>query len=95
MKNKFKKDRVQLFNPRGKCWVKVDTKNGRVLGHKKISWKNVKRSNKKSQPISMTYELSNKPIKDTLRVWLNKKELKLTKDYTIDNKNRYITLLKL
>lgn len=31
---KMYKDRVQMFNPRVKRWVKLDTKTGRILGHK-------------------------------------------------------------
>lgn len=68
----FKKNRVQVFNPKGKYWVKINTKSGRVLGHKDSPWKNIKRCRKRKQLISMTYELNNKPIKESLRVFVKK-----------------------
>ena len=39
---KFKKDRIQLLNPKLKKWVKVDTKNAKILGYKIIPWKNIR-----------------------------------------------------
>ncbi len=89
---KYKNDRTQVFNPKSKHWVKIDIKNGRVIGHKNTPWKNIKKS-KKPELITMRYELSNKPINGTLRVFRNKKELKLGKHFTLDVKNRYITIL--
>ena len=88
---KFKKDRVQVFNKKIKLWGKVDTKSGRSLGYKNTPWKNIKKIIQKTEDILMTYELSNPP--HTLKVWRNKKELKLGKDYVADIKNRIITLL--
>lgn len=32
---KMQKDRIQLFNPRTKRWVKVNTKTGGIVCHKK------------------------------------------------------------
>ena len=42
---KMKKDRVQLKNPITKRWVKVDTKLGRIIAHKRTfgSYKNIKK----------------------------------------------------
>ena len=38
------KNRIQMYNPRTKKWVKLDTKTGRIIGHKsdKKPYKNVK-----------------------------------------------------
>lgn len=33
------KDRAQAFNPRTKRWVKIDTKTGKIVGHKKTKGK--------------------------------------------------------
>ncbi len=90
---KYKKDRVQVFNPKSKYWVKINTKRGSILGHKIFPWKNIKKIKQYTKNISMTYKLSNIPIEKTLKVFRNKKELKLRKDYVVDIKNRTITLL--
>lgn len=41
----YKRNRVQLLNPRSKTWTKVDKKNGQILGHKKdgTPWKNIRK----------------------------------------------------
>ena len=43
---KYKKDRVQIKNPRSKTWVKIDTEHGKILGYKESSWKNIKKVKK-------------------------------------------------
>lgn len=50
MKNKIK-DRVQLLNPRLGRYVKIDTKNGGIVGHKKSKgpYKNVKHYRRKKK----------------------------------------------
>ena len=42
------KDRVQVLNPKSKCWVKINTKLGSILGHKKDGnpYKNVEKRGK-------------------------------------------------
>lgn len=39
------KNRVQVFNPRTKRWVKIDTNTSRIVGHKKSStpYKHIKK----------------------------------------------------
>lgn len=39
----MQKDRVQLLNPKSKRWVKIDTKRGIIISHKKSpgAYKNV------------------------------------------------------
>lgn len=43
---KYFKNRIQIFNPKGKCWVKIDTKVGKIIGHKETPYKNIKRRTK-------------------------------------------------
>ena len=43
MRKKFYKNRVQTRNPKSREWVKVDTSIGKILGHKKTPYKNVRR----------------------------------------------------
>ena len=43
--------------------------------------------------IITTYELSNKPIELSLKVWANKKPLILGRDFIFNRKNNCITLL--
>jgi hypothetical protein len=38
-KRTFAKDREQAFNPRTKRWVKLDTKTGKIVAHKKTEGK--------------------------------------------------------
>ena len=41
---KYKKDRVQVFNPRAKWWIKIDTARGQVIGHKLTPYKNIRKN---------------------------------------------------
>lgn len=45
----FIRDRVQLFNPKVRRWVKIDTKNGRIVAVKKdhLPWKGVRKARQK------------------------------------------------
>ncbi|GAG40153.1 unnamed protein product [marine sediment metagenome] len=43
MKKTFYKNRVQLQNPKSKLWVKVDISIGKILGHKKTPYKNIRK----------------------------------------------------
>lgn len=47
MGNKYIKNRVQIFNPKAKYWVKIDTEIGKILGHKLTPYKNIKRRMKR------------------------------------------------
>lgn len=40
---KYIKNRIQLFNPRVKYWVKINTETGRILSHKITPYKNVRK----------------------------------------------------
>jgi len=44
----MQKDRVQLLNPKSKKWVKIDTKRGAIISHKKSpgAYKNVNQGDK-------------------------------------------------
>ena len=48
---KYKKDRIQIQNPRSKRWVKIDTEYSKILGYKNSSWKNIKKCLKPSKGI--------------------------------------------
>jgi D-alanyl-D-alanine carboxypeptidase len=39
----FLKNRAQVMNPKSKQWVLVDTKNGKILGHRNKPYENVRR----------------------------------------------------
>lgn len=45
----FIRDRVQLFNPKVRRWVKIDTKNGTIVAVKKdhLPWKGVRKAKQK------------------------------------------------
>lgn len=38
----MQKDRVQLFNPHSKRWVKINTAKGGIIGYKDTPWSNVR-----------------------------------------------------
>ncbi len=42
----MEKNRVQLFNPIDKYWIKMNTETGSVIGHKKTPYKNVRKCNR-------------------------------------------------
>jgi len=43
MRNRNIKNRVQVFNPRAKYWIKIDTETGGILGHKPTPYKNIRK----------------------------------------------------
>lgn len=47
MGNKYIKNRVQLFNPISKHWVKLNTETGAIIGTKKKPFKGVKKFNRR------------------------------------------------
>ncbi len=43
MNIKFKKDRVQIQNPKSQKWTKIDIEYSKILGYKNSLWKNIKK----------------------------------------------------
>ncbi len=43
---KYIKNRVQMYNPVDKQWIKINQKTGKVLGRKKVPYNNIRKFNK-------------------------------------------------
>lgn len=44
---KYVKNRLQLYNPVDKHWIKINAETGKVLGCKKTLYKRIKKFNRK------------------------------------------------